>query len=236
MRQTITHQKPSYGAELFSRIAPALRHNLLPGIILQIIAVALVLAYFGWPAAQPVFHFFTDLKMRYGLIYSLLATSIFGGIIPFLLLRMTGQIHDNAGRQFIFYTVLWAAKGIEVDLFYTLQNHLFGSGHDLATIISKTLVDQFIYVVFWAAPCLTLVFLWKDQDFSLSRTRQKLNRKFFILQIPTIIISNWLIWIPAVSMIYLMPPSLQIPMFNLVLCFFVLLLAFLSQKPKAPKF
>ncbi len=227
--QMIAQTKSGYASQLFSRIARALRHNLLPGVILQTIAVALVLAYFGWPAAQPVFLFFTGLKMHYGLFYSLVATSIFGGIIPFFLLRMTGQIHGQAGKEFIFYTVFWALKGVEVDLFYTLQNHLFGSGHDLRTIACKTLVDQFLYVAFWAAPCLTLVFLWKEQGFSLSKTRRKLNREFFILQIPTVVISNWLIWIPAVSMIYLMPPSLQIPMFNLVLCFFVLLLAFLSR-------
>jgi len=229
--QTIAQAQPSYASRLFNRITAALRHNLLPGIILQTIAVSLVLAYFYLPAAQPLFLFFTDMKRHYGLLYSLVATSIFGGIIPFLLLRMTGQLHGHLGHEFLFYVVFWAAKGIEVDLFYTLQNHLFGSGHDLKTIVCKTMVDQFLYVAFWAAPCLTLIFLWKDQGFSLSRTRQRLDRDFFVMHIPTIIISNWLIWIPAVSMIYLMPPSLQVPMFNLVLCFFVLLLAFLSRRP-----
>ena len=230
MQQTMSHLKPGYTSLLFSRILLALRHNLLPGIILQAIALGLVLAYFGWPAAEPVFDFFTELKNRYGLFYSLVATSIFGGVIPFLLLRLTGQIHGHAGREFIFYTVLWALKGVEVDLFYRLQNHMFGTGHDFMTVLSKTLVDQFLYVTFWAAPFLALIFLWKDQGFSLARARRKLTREFFTLQIPTVVISNWLIWIPAVSMIYLMPPSLQIPMFNLVLCFFVLLLAFLSRR------
>lgn len=230
MERIATSSASSLAAELFSRILKAMRHNIVPGIILQAIAVALVLAYFGWPAAQPVFRFFTDMKVRYGLGYSLVATAIFGGLIPFLLLWRTGQIHGHPGREFIFYIVLWALKGVEVDLFYTLQGHLFGTGHDFRTVLYKTLVDQFIYVAIWAAPCLTVVFLWKDQGFSLARTRQAMTREFLLLQVPTVVISNWLIWIPAVSMIYLMPPSLQIPMFNLVLCFFVLLLAFLSQK------
>ena len=129
--------------------------------------------------------------------------------------------------------MFWALKGVEVDLFYTLQNHLFGNGHDPATIIAKTFVDQFIYVTLWAAPSLSLVFLWKEQGFSLARSRRRLTREFFLLRIPTVIISNWFIWIPAVSMIYLMPPSLQIPMFILALCFFVLLLAFLSKEGRA---
>jgi hypothetical protein len=38
-----------------------------------------------------------------------------------------------------------------------------------------------------------------------------------------------LIWIPAVSIIYSMPNELQIPLFNLVLCFWVLLLNVLNK-------
>lgn len=221
---------PSHFSSLFSRIAAALRHNLLPGLILQVIAVSLVLAYFFWPAAQPAFLFFGTIKENYGLLYSLIATSLFGGIIPFLLLMATGEIRGRAGREFTFYSLFWAAKGIEVDLFYRLQTWMFGSGNDLRTILTKTLVDQFLYVAFWAAPCLSLIFLWKDQGFSLERTRRRLTRDFFLLQIPAVTIANWFIWIPAVAMIYLMPSNLQIPMFNLVLCFFVLLLAFLTKE------
>ena len=224
----MTGRQSNLAGQLLSRIAVALRHNLLPGLILQAIAVALVLAYYFWPPSQPAFAFFTDLKQRYGLLYSLVATSLFGGVIPFAVLLAKGELGGRLGREFAFYSLFWAAKGVEVDLFYQLQSHLFGSGHDLSTIVAKTLLDQFVYVALWAAPGLALVFLWKEQGFSLPRTRQRLNREFFLLQIPAVTVANWFIWIPAVAMIYLMPPSLQIPMFNLVLCFFVLLLAFLT--------
>ena len=224
----MNQKTPPTASQLFSRITRALRHNLLPGLILQAIAVSLVLSYYFWPASQPIFQFFTGLKEEYGLFYSLTATALFGGVIPFLLLLATGEIRGRLGREFLFYTLFWAAKGIEVDLFYRLQTHMFGSGNDLQTILTKTLVDQFIYVAFWAAPGLSLIFLWKEQGFSLAATRQRLTREFFLLQIPSVTIANWFIWIPAVAMIYMMPASLQIPMFNLVLCFFVLLLAFLT--------
>lgn len=225
---TVNGKHTALAGRLLSRIAVALRHNLLPGLILQAIAVTLVLAYYFWPPCQPAFAFLADLKQRYGLLYSLVATSLFGGVIPFSVLLAKGELGGRPGREFAFYTLFWAAKGVEVDLFYQLQNLLFGSGHDLSTIVAKTLFDQFVYVAFWAAPGLALVFLWKEQGFSLARARRRLNRDFFLLQIPAVTIANWFIWIPAVAMIYLMPPSLQIPMFNLVLCFFVLLLAFLT--------
>jgi hypothetical protein len=227
----MTRPQTSASGRLFGRITAALRRNLLPGLILQAIAVALVCSYYLWPASQSAFAVLAGLKERYGLIYSLLATSLFGGIIPFTVLLAKGELRGcGTGREFAFYAVLWAAKGIEVDLFYRLQGMLFGNGHDLRTILVKTAVDQFLYVALWAAPCLALIFLWKEQGFSLRRTRSRLDREFFLLQIPAVTIANWFIWIPAVAMIYTMPPPLQIPMFNLVLCFFVLLLAFLTRE------
>lgn len=45
-------------------------------------------------------------------------------------------------------------------------------------------------------------------------------------------ISNWLIWIPAVSVIYMMPVDLQLPLFNIVLLFFGLLVAVLSKNER----
>ncbi len=221
---------------LLGRIAVALRRNLLPGLILQAVAVALVGAYYLCPASRPAFDLLAELKQRYGLFYSLLATSLFGGVIPFAVLLAKGEFGGSGtGREFAFYTLFWAAKGIEVDLFYRLQGMLFGNGHDLRTILIKTAVDQFLYVTLWAAPGLALIFLWKEQGFSLRRTRSRLDRHFFLLQIPSVTIANWFIWIPAVAMIYSMPPPLQIPMFNLVLCFFVLLLAFLTTEQPRPE-
>lgn len=232
----MTRSQNSASEQLFAQIAAALRRNLLPGLILQAIAVALVVAYYLWPASRPAFAVLAELKERYGLAYSLVATSLFGGIIPFLLLLAKGEISGRGtGREFAFYALFWAVKGVEVDLFYRLQGMLFGDGHDLRTILIKTAVDQFLYVAFWAAPGLALIFLWKEQGFSLRRTRSRLDRQFFLLQIPAVTIANWFIWIPAVAMIYTMPPPLQIPMFNLVLCFFVLLLAFLTTQQPRPE-
>ena len=81
----------------------------------------------------------------------------------------------------------------------------------------------------FTCPLLTLVYLWKDQGFSWSNT-QPLLGELIKIQIPTTLLTNWLIWIPAVSLIYLMPPNLQVPLFNLVLCFFVLIFAILHNE------
>ena len=214
---------------LLRNILAAFKQNLVPGLILQTLAISIALAYFFWPASHGVFNFFANLKAEYGSLYALIATALFGGLIPFLYLKLTGQITRQAWMHATFYMVFWGYKGMEVDLFYQYQALWFGEGNDAQTIMTKTAVDQFIYSALWSAPTITLLFLWKDLGFRWGALKACINRHLFLVQIPTVVVSNWMVWIPAVSVIYLMPSPLQIPLFNLVLCFFVLLLAVLNQ-------
>jgi hypothetical protein len=45
-----------------------------------------------------------------------------------------------------------------------------------------------------------------------------------------LLFSTWIIWIPAVTIVYSMPTNLQIPLFNLTLCFFVLVITIAEPK------
>jgi hypothetical protein len=47
---------------------------------------------------------------------------------------------------------------------------------------------------------------------------------------PSIIISIWAVWIPTVSIVYSLPLALQFPLFNIVLCFWSLMLTTLSKE------
>jgi hypothetical protein len=218
---------------LTANIKHALKQNLVAGVSLQLFAILLAVAYFNWSAALPVFNFFADLKASYGWRYSMVSTALFGGLIPFLVLAFTGNIGKNWRPILLFYVCYWAYKGVEVDWLYTWQGIWFGNDTQWSTLLKKTFVDQFVYGTFWAAPSMAIPYLWKECGFNFSVFAKKLDRDLFFIQIPTTLITNWLIWIPAVLVIYSMPPALQIPLFNLVLCFFVLLLTTISQK-KAP--
>jgi hypothetical protein len=45
-------------------------------------------------------------------------------------------------------------------------------------------------------------------------------------------VTTWVVWIPGTAIIYSLPSPLQIPLFNLTLCFFVILVSVFSQKNK----
>jgi hypothetical protein len=223
--------KHSNGARLVSNIKSAIGANLLPGLCLQLFALTIGLSYFYWPASQQTFQFFADLKAEYGVLYAVISTSIFGGLLPFLYLFLSGKIRFLPIAQLLFYIIIWAALGGLINGFYGFQIVLFGEGTDLLTILKKTSFDQFVFTVFVTSPFIALAFLWKDQQFNWQKTKMHFD-DLVKVQIPTTIVTTWIIWIPAVSLIYMMPTNLQIPLFNLVLCLFVLILAILNVDDK----
>lgn len=213
-------------------ILAALKKNLLPGLVLQLFAASILVTYFFVPTAKPLFTLFGELKQTYGFGYSFIATALFGGLIPFLYLLLSKNLSPNRNilGLLVFYILFWGLKGMEVDLFYRLQANWFGTGSDVKTIVTKMAVDQFLYSALWAAPSITIVYLWMEYNWNLAEAKKAMTKEFFWVKIPTVILSNWLVWIPAVCVVYAMPGELQIPLFNLVLCFWVLLLAVLNKK------
>ncbi|HMU68119.1 MAG TPA: hypothetical protein PKE57_13265, partial [Cellvibrionaceae bacterium] len=139
---------------IFASIVAALKNTFVPGLVLQFFALIILLVYFFLPGAHVYFDFFGALKNHYGFAYSFVATAVFGGLIPFVYLWLSGSLPKGPGVVAIgiFYGLFWGLKGVEVDLFYRLQAVWFGSGNDFSTLVAKVAVDQFIYSAFWAAP------------------------------------------------------------------------------------
>jgi hypothetical protein len=209
----------------------SMKRNALPGLALQAFALALVLAYYLAPGARPGFEMVAGWKTHYGFGYSAAATALFGGVIPFLYLLLSGHIPAGRRRaEFLFYVLFWAERGVEVDLFYRLQALVFGDRAALAVVLPKVLVDQLGYSPFVAAPIQAVFFLWKERGFSFRAIKPDLNLAYLASAVATVSFSSSMVWFPAVSIIYCLPSALQIPLFNLVTCFWVLMLTFVSQR------
>lgn len=220
-----------FRAQLIGNIKRAIGANLLPGLCLQLFALIIGVSYFYWPTAQHVFLVFADLKAQYGRFYAIISTAIFGGLLPFIYLFFSGKISFMPFKQLLFYLLVWAMLGGVIDAFYAFQVILFGDGTDWLTIAKKTAFDQFVFSAFITGPFIALAFLWKDQRFNWKHTKMHFD-DLVKIQIPATVVTTWIIWIPAVSLVYMMPSNLQIPLFNLVLCFYVLILAILNGEVK----
>lgn len=136
----------------------------------------------------------------------------------------------------LFYAIFWFIKGMEVDAFYRLQAIVWGSDSNFGTIFAKVFVDQFIYNPIWGCPSVLGAFLWKDCNFDFKVWWSKFGtRHFFFWCVPECLISLWMIWIPTCTMVYILPGPLQVPLFNIVACFWTLILSLLSSNNSGAK-
>jgi hypothetical protein len=208
----------------------AAKANFIPGLLLQILAMGLLLSYYFYPPAREFFTSISEFKSRCGLPFPFISTAIFGAALPFALqfLQKDATKHEKT-RHLPVLLLYWGYKGVEVELLYRAQAWVFGDGNTFSVILPKVLFDQLIYCPVWAVPTMVMFYCWKDCDFSLSRMWAKIRPNFIKNQVIPIQIPSWLVWLPAVAIIYCLPTPLQLPMQNIVLCLWVLLLVFLSK-------
>lgn len=212
----------------------AARTNLLPGAIIVILALGVLVGYHKWPAFHDALEQVRVWKDRFGFLFSAVSTAFFAGLLPlFFRLIPKETRNDPQFRHLPFFLAFWALKGLEFDALYRIQAWIFGDNADAGTVVTKVLVDQFVYVPFWGVPTLLICFLWKDCGYSPRETRRQLNRRWFTDSAIPLLIANWIIWIPAVAIIYNLPMTLQLPLQNLILCLFVLLVMILTGRNRS---
>jgi hypothetical protein len=206
----------------------AARANLLPGVVLQVAALALVLGYYFVPRVRESVAGLAALHQRAGVGFAIVSTAVFGGILPFLFLRLSadGRGSRYDGMQGLALTLFWAYKGLEVDLWYRLQAFTVGSGHTPGIIVLKVFLDQFVYCPIWAVPLTTLVYAWVESHFAGRAVAADVRSGgWYRRRVLPLLIGNIGVWVPAVAIIYLLPTPLQLPLQNIVLCFYTLVVA-----------
>ena len=56
---------------------------------------------------------------------------------------------------------------------------------------------------------------------------------WYVRRVLPMLISNLGVWVPAVCIIYALPTPLQLPLQNVVLCFFTLLMAHIARRQQS---
>lgn len=223
--QTVAARKP-----LLSVGIRAARANLVPGIALWVLATAVVLAYYFAPPARSFFEAVARLKSTHGYTFSITSTAIFAGLIPVLVSLARRNAARQTLSQMAFIIVFWGIKGFEIDTLYRIQAWLFGDSAEPEVVAVKVLVDQLVYCPFWAAPTMVLAYLFKDSKFNLTATRSRVGPHWYRQRVAPVLVSNWALWAPTVTCIYLLPEPLQLPLQNIVVCFWVLLVIFMTSE------
>ncbi|MCC6679575.1 MAG: hypothetical protein IT445_01620 [Phycisphaeraceae bacterium] len=213
------------GLHAARQIAPA-------GAVLLTVAVSILL---GYTYVTPVTHALDALaqvKLSFGLLFVVISTVIFGAIIPVVAQQsMSATRTVRAWRKMPYLLVFWAIKGIEVDLLYRGQAWLIGDNAQLMTIVIKVMIDQFVYCPVWALPTVVLYYTWLEGGCSFGRLRQMMGKGWYARLILPVLITNWFVWVPAVVVIYCLKLPLQLPIQNIILCLWAILLLVLVRQP-----
>ncbi len=210
------------------------KQNIYPALVFQAFAITLYLLYrFHTPTQQLLAHV-SELKAQAGILFPAVSTALFGGILPFLVQRARpAHRHTVPWSALLFFALFWAYKGIEVDLLYRGQAYLFGNNAQVTTILKKLALDMGLYVPFWTIPTVLLAYQWKDRGYDTRATLASINWRWYRDEVIPLIVFNCAVWIPAVAVIYALDQPLQLPMQNLVQCFWSIMLIFLTRPSDA---
>lgn len=206
------------------------KSNLLPGGVLWILGLILIVSYYQVEAVAETFDQVGQWKNSFTPWFAMLSTAIFGSLVPWLVqATLLPKDRRQPFRQVPWLFLFWALHGWLVDAFYFLQSRLFGTQIDASTILVKTLVDQLVWAPFIAVPQVLLSYLFIENELSPSRFRAALASKGFLARAIPLVLANWVVWFPAVALIYLFPLPLQLPLQNLILALWCLIVSFFAK-------
>ena len=211
----------------------ATRANLIPGLILQALMLALLLSYYFHPATTAWLDRLADVKLRWGFGYSALSAIIAGALVPELmrvLVFQKGRARRENFANLLFTIPFWCGMGMLVDVFYRTQALVFGAEPTFQVVVVKVLCDQLLYSPFVATPLTCWLYDWKLAGYRFDGARRWFSAAYARDVMLPVIFANWGVWIPVVAILYSLPGTLQIPLFGLALSLWVMLLTWMSER------
>jgi hypothetical protein len=213
----------------------AVRRFWRPFVLIQLVAVALVVAYHVDARVRGVCAALAAWKTAGGLPLSAATAAFAGGILPELakLAARTSRGPSpfrGRGREIAFNTVFFAFNGIVVDGLYRLLARLFGTGTDPATVVAKMAFDQFVFTPPWLV-LITALYLWRARAFSVAAVREAFSRgvaAYARERVLPLLLPDWAFWIPMVCVIYAFPLPLQFLLFILALAAWSLIMVVIA--------
>ncbi len=210
----------------------AARANLLPGLIIQGVMLALVLGYYFSAAVAQLLDHLARFKLEHGFTFVLIAAVVAGAIVPEVFLIFffqRGRPSRQNLRNLCFTIPVWAIDGSLVDLLYRSEAAWLGNVASFPVVCAKICLDQFGYNPFFAAPFGVTTYEWKNNGFSFHSLGRTFTWSHYRDQVIPTLLATWAVWIPLMAMIYSLPLPLQFPLFGLALVFWVLLLTYMTN-------
>jgi len=201
-------------------------------------AMSVVVAiYYFWPPGAALLSGYGAWQHAGGVFRAGLVSGFAGGILSELSLvyaRDRGRWNATHLENMAFRFAVFFLGGMIVCKFYEWQAVWFGDGVSWRVLLPKVLVDQFVFSVIWSTSYQTLTFRWQVLGYSGSRLWKELDGNFVVQRMLPVLVTNWMFWIPGVTLVYAMPLILQMPLNIFATAIWSLLLAGLARSAGAP--
>lgn len=210
----------------------SLKSNWLPALGIWVFGSLVVYAYYAGGIVYETALGVLELRERFGIIYPICSMVVFGALIPTLTqLLLRPSERRTALHRLPYIIPFWAYKGVEIEYFYKLQSQIFGSEPSALIVAAKVAVDQFVYNPILGAITLCLYLRWVAiRTGELPAGTQAVPKGWYTRLVVPLLVATWALWIPAVSLVYMMPTALQLPVSNLILVLWSLMLVFMSKQ------
>jgi len=224
---------PSAFREAFAQGYRAAKQNLAPMLALEAAMAVLVAIYYMWPAAAAVLSRFAAWQHAGGVLAASCATALAGGLLSeasVVYLHNGGRWTPANLENAAFKLAMFFVSGAIVYEFYLQQAVWFGSGATWSVLVPKILVDQFGFTIIWSTPYMALLTRWQTLRYSFRSLWGELDRSFITQRMLPVLVTNWMLWIPAVTLIYAMPTNLQTPLFIFATAIWGILLSAVARE------
>lgn len=215
-------------------IVSAARANFLPALGLQSVALFLLWSYHFWPQARRTLEHLAQLKHDSGFVFAIVTSALAGAILPLCLQRLQRGDHRRVATAALPILLLfWGLRGCMVDVFYRVQTALWGDNAQPLTLAIKILVDLGIYTPILGVPSAVLIFAWLDNRGRNTKFRAPSRGEFltwYRRDVWPLMRMAWVVWLPALVVIYALPQGLQYPTSIIIQCFWALILVVLTDK------
>lgn len=202
----------------------AARDNLVPMFALWLFASGLVFAYYRVPGCAELLTPLARGHQRCPGLASFLNLAVFCGFVPGLFFWVVPSLRPSRPVLTVVAQSLWCGLwGMAGNGLYMAQCHWFGDGTDWGTLLLKTAIDQFVWTPFVLSPLNAAFFFWLGRDFSFRRSANEWPRHFVRAVFLPNLVSNWLVWLPVLCVVYAFPPPLQVHLAGVASAFWTLL-------------
>ena len=200
------------------------RANLVPMVVLWALAIGLAVAYYRVSGVAQALEPLCEVMTRYGWGMAFLSMLVYCGVLPGLFFLLQPSIRPSRPMLTCVLQGLWSGvMGSACNVFFALQDAMFGTGTDAVALVAKMSVDQFVWTVVFVSPATAAYFFWVGRDCSWRRTRQEWPRQFYRQLVLPNLLPNWCVAIPVNLVIYAFPLPLRIHILGLTSAFWMLM-------------